>query len=119
MRRFEFVEGTSAKFWMAGVEGSNFVVVYGRLGTSGQRKEKAFPSEDAAARELEKKIAEKLREGYCEVSAAGAPGAAAPPPGAKGAAAASVKLDLPPRGTPGEPTPERIKAATDALAALN
>lgn len=118
MRRFEFVEGTSAKFWMAGVEGSNFVVVYGRLGTSGQRKEKAFPSEDAAERELEKKIAEKLREGYSEVSAAGAAGAAAPPPGAKGAAAASAKLDLPPRSAPREPTPERIKAAADALAAL-
>jgi len=50
MRRFEFVEGTSAKFWMADVEGVNFIVVYGRLGTPGQRKEKAFPTEEGAQR---------------------------------------------------------------------
>lgn len=122
MRRFEFVEGTSAKFWTAGVEGNNFVVVYGRLGTSGQRKEKAFPTEDAAQRELEKKIAEKLREGYNEVSAQGsASGAGAAPAGAKGAAAASQKIELPPRGTSKEAThalDERVKAAVNALAAL-
>ena len=33
-----------------------------RLGSEGQRKEKAFPTEEAARRELDKKIAEKLRE---------------------------------------------------------
>ena len=102
MRRFEFVEGTSAKFWMASVEGATFIVVYGRLGTDGQRKEKAFPSEDAARRELEKKINEKLREGYHEV-AAGAAGAAPPSSGgpkAKGAAAAAPRLALPPRLVP-------------------
>jgi predicted DNA-binding WGR domain protein len=118
MRRFELVEGTSAKFWAAGVEGNNFVVVYGRLGTSGQRKEKAFPTEDAAQRELDKKIAEKLREGYSEVSAAGAVSAAPAAPGAKGAAAASAKLELPPRAAVKEPTGERVKAAASALAAL-
>jgi predicted DNA-binding WGR domain protein len=124
MRRFEFVEGTSAKFWSADVEGNNFIIVFGRLGTPGQRKEKAFPTEDAAKRELEKKIAEKLREGYSEVSAAGA--AAAPPAGAKGAAAASAKLALPPRRrgkeatttTPTKTSSESVKAAAQALTAL-
>ncbi|WP_155798383.1 WGR domain-containing protein, partial [Sorangium cellulosum] len=67
MRRFEFVQGTSAKFWMADADDRTFIVVYGRLGTAGQRKEKAFPTAEAASRELEKKIAEKLREGYQEV----------------------------------------------------
>lgn len=119
MRRFEFVEGTSAKFWSAGVEGNNFIIVFGRLGTAGQRKEKAFPTEDAAKRELDKKIAEKLREGYAEVSAEGATAA---PTGAKGSAAASAKLELPPR-TRGkealkEASDERIKAAAQALASL-
>lgn len=119
MRRFEFVEGTSAKFWTGGVEGNNFIIVFGRLGTAGQRKEKAFPTEDAAKRELEKKIAEKLREGYAEVSAEGATAA---PTGAKGAAAASAKLELPPRArgkeAAKEPSGERIKAAAEALADL-
>ncbi|MCC6553794.1 MAG: WGR domain-containing protein, partial [Polyangiaceae bacterium] len=114
MRRFEFVQGTSAKFWSADVEGATFIVVYGRLGTPGQRKEKAFPSEDAARRELDKKIAEKLREGYHEVSAA-----ASAPTGAKGAAAASARLELPPRGRTGQITAARVAAATDALKALD
>jgi predicted DNA-binding WGR domain protein len=115
MRRFEFVEGTSAKFWTAGVEGNNFVIVFGRLGTAGQRKEKAFPTEDAAKRELEKKIAEKIREGYQEVSA---DGAAAAPAGPKGAAAASAKMELPPRGSAKEVTNERVSAAAKALSDL-
>jgi predicted DNA-binding WGR domain protein len=122
MRRFEFVEGTSAKFWSADVEGNNFIIVFGRLGTPGQRKEKAFPTEDAAKRELEKKIAEKIREGYSEVSAAGATGATPAPAGPKGAAAASAKLALPPRGRGKEAAKEassdRVKAAAQALTAL-
>ncbi|MBL8683245.1 MAG: WGR domain-containing protein [Myxococcales bacterium] len=109
MRRFEFVEGTSAKFWMASVEGVNFIVVYGRLGTPGQRKEKAFPTEDGARKEYEKKVAEKLREGYHEVAADAAESA---PSGAKGAAAASAKLELPQRGR--APTTDAAKIARAA-----
>lgn len=78
MRRFEFISGSSSKFWSPEVEGANFIVVFGRIGTAGQRKEKAFPSEAEARREMEKKVAEKLREGYAEVG--GAPAATAPPP---------------------------------------
>jgi predicted DNA-binding WGR domain protein len=109
MRRFEFVEGTSAKFWMAEVQGRTFIVVYGRLGTDGQRKEKEFPDAAGAQREYEKKVAEKLREGYHEVSAEGAP---APAP------AASPKLTLPPRVRPVKATTEQLARATEALTAL-
>lgn len=94
MRRFELVEGKSAKFWQAEVSGTKFVVEYGRLGTAGQRKEKEFPNEDGARKELTKKIAEKLREGYGEVEAGAVAQAAK---GKKGAEAASAKLQLPPR----------------------
>ncbi|MFP2907409.1 WGR domain-containing protein, partial [Pyxidicoccus sp. 3LFB2] len=79
MRRFEFVEGTSSKFWEPELNGSTFIVTFGRIGTAGQRKEKAFPDEAAARREYEKKVAEKQREGYREVTA-GAEAPAAPPP---------------------------------------
>jgi predicted DNA-binding WGR domain protein len=116
MRRFEFVEGTSAKFWMADVQGHTFIVVYGRLGTEGQRKEKDFPNEEGARREYERKVAEKLREGYHEVSAE-APREA--PKAAKGAAAASPKLALPPRVRAGRPTPEQVNAAVEALTRLD
>ena len=117
MRRFEFVEGTSAKFWMAEVQGNTFIVVYGRLGTEGQRKEKDFPNEEGARREYDRKVAEKLREGYHEVSAQ-AP-QEAPTQGAKGAAAASPKLTLPPRVRAGRPTAEQVAAAVEALTALD
>ncbi|AUX40950.1 molybdenum metabolism regulator [Sorangium cellulosum] len=118
MRRFEFVQGTSAKFWMADVDDRTFIVVYGRLGTAGQRKDKAFPTAEAAARECEKKIAEKLREGYQEVaaSAAPAPGAQAAAPAAP--AAPPAKLDLPPRVRAGEVTEAQRKTAARALEAL-
>jgi DNA ligase-1 len=36
MRRFEFVGGTSAKFWEVSMEGSDVTVRFGRLGTVGQ-----------------------------------------------------------------------------------
>jgi predicted DNA-binding WGR domain protein len=123
MRRLEFVEGSSAKFWMGDVEGTNFIIVFGRLGTSGQRKEKAFPTEDAARRELDKKIAEKLREGYTEV---GADAASTAPAGAKGADAAAPKLDLPPRvqratksAASSQASASAIQTAASALAELN
>lgn len=117
MRRFELVEGKSAKFWQAEARGTVFVVEYGRLGTAGQRKEKDFGNEAAAARELEKKINEKLREGYSEVQTGGS---AAAPKGAKGAQAASAKLDLPPRiaASSGPPSEESVRAAVAALDAL-
>ena len=116
MRRFEFVGGTSAKFWMAEVVGKTFSIVFGRLGTDGQRKDKDFPTPEAATKELEKKIAEKLREGYAEVAANAA---AAAPKGAKGAAAAAPKLVLPPRLQAVAPTEAGAQAAVVALQALH
>jgi predicted DNA-binding WGR domain protein len=35
VRRFEFVEGKSAKFWQAEAVGATFIVEFGRLGTKG------------------------------------------------------------------------------------
>ena len=47
-RRFEFIGGTSAKFWEVGVTGASVTVRYGRLGTQGQSQIKSLA--DAAAR---------------------------------------------------------------------
>jgi len=107
MRRFEFVGGTSAKFWMAKVEDTVFTVVYGRIGTDGQRKEKEFDDEASAQKEYDKKVAEKQREGYVEVTA---DGEAAPAP-----AAAAPKAKAAPALTP---LPERVKDRADVDAAL-
>lgn len=115
MRRFEFVEGKSAKFWQAEAVGATFIVEFGRLGTKGQRKEKDFPNEDAAKKELEKKIAEKLREGYSEVATIAAD--AAVPDATK---VAPAKLELPTRFAElkEKPTEQAISKATAALAKL-
>ncbi|MBN8465782.1 WGR domain-containing protein [Corallococcus exiguus] len=114
MRRFEFVDGNSSKFWMPEVQGANFIVTYGRIGTAGQRKEKAFPDEEAALREYNKKVAEKVREGYAEVSTGEAPPAAPP----KAAAPPPPALVLPRRVAPASPGPEAVTAAASALALL-
>jgi predicted DNA-binding WGR domain protein len=122
MRRFEFVSGASAKFWTARVEGSTFHIVFGKLGSDGQRKEKEFDDEADAEAEMEKKIAEKLKEGYSEVAVDGAsPGGAAPEKaGKKGAEAASPKLVMPPRfeSAAEKADPALVKAASTALKAL-
>lgn len=113
MRRFEFVQGSSAKFWEASVDGNTFVTTYGRLGAAGQRKEKEFASAAVAQKELDKKVAEKLREGYVEVVAGAAPA------GAKGAAAASQRLQLPSRIKPVLPSPADVKGAATALSKVS
>jgi predicted DNA-binding WGR domain protein len=114
MRRFEFVDGNSSKFWVPELQGATFIVTYGRIGTAGQRKEKAFPDEEAALKEYNKKVAEKVREGYSEVSTGEAP--PAPPP--KAAPAAPPALVLPRRVTPATPGPEAVATAATALSQL-
>ena len=66
VRRLEFTEGSSRKFWQAGRDGTDVIVTWGRLGTQGQTQVKAFPTEARAQAELDKLVAEKLRKGYAE-----------------------------------------------------
>ena len=59
MRRFEFVGGSSAKFWEISVSGNDVKVRYGRIGTSGQELTKSFADAEKAQRHANKLIAEK------------------------------------------------------------
>lgn len=68
-RRFEFIEGTSSKFWEVSTSGTNVTVRYGRIGTNGQTQTKSFTSPTAAAQHAEKQIASKLSKGYRELAA--------------------------------------------------
>lgn len=65
-RRFELVEGTSAKFWEIARAGNEVTVRFGRIGTNGQSQIKSFADEAAAQRHTEKLIAEKSAKGYAE-----------------------------------------------------
>lgn len=65
-RRFEFVEGSSSKFWEITLEGSSFTTSYGKIGTAGQMSMKEYDSDDKAKKEYDKLVAEKTKKGYVE-----------------------------------------------------
>jgi DNA ligase-1 len=68
IRRFEFVEGSSAKFWEISANGTDVTVRFGRIGTDGQTQTKALADAEAAAKHAGKLIAEKTKKGYAEVA---------------------------------------------------
>ena len=68
MRRFEFRDGKSAKFWAIDLAGRSFTVTFGRLGTKGQTQTKTFKDEAAALKEHDNLIKEKLGKGYVETT---------------------------------------------------
>jgi len=68
-RYFEFVGGTSVKFWEIRTNGSAVTVRYGRIGTDGQTQTKTLADPQAALRHAEKLIASKLAKGYRETVA--------------------------------------------------
>ncbi len=66
-RTFEFIEGTSSKFWAIWGDGTSHTVHFGRIGTEGQKQTKNFSSEEEAKKSYEKLIKEKLKKGYIEI----------------------------------------------------
>jgi uncharacterized protein (TIGR02996 family) len=90
MRRFEFRDGKSAKFWAIELAGRSFTVTYGKIGSAGQTQTKDFPDEARAQKAHDKLVTEKLAKGYQETTAAPAPAAtpATPSPAAATAAGA-------------------------------
>jgi uncharacterized protein (TIGR02996 family) len=62
--RYEFVEGTSSKFWEITLSGSSFTTTYGRIGTDGSVTLKEYDSPEQAKKEYDKLIAAKVKKGY-------------------------------------------------------
>ena len=67
MRRFEFSDSTSNKFWEVDVKGNTLNINFGKIGTKGQSKPKDFATPEKAKTEMEKLIKEKTGKGYVEV----------------------------------------------------
>jgi predicted DNA-binding WGR domain protein len=65
-RYFEFVEGTSNKFWEIRIDGTSVRTRYGKIGTGGQQTVKDFDSADKADKEYDKLVNEKTKKGYEE-----------------------------------------------------
>ena len=68
-RYFEFIEGSSAKFWEISQSGNEVTVRFGRIGTNGQTQTKTLADADAATKHAEKLIKEKMGKGYKETAA--------------------------------------------------
>jgi DNA ligase-1 len=68
-RYFEFVEGSSSKFWEITTSDKTVAVRFGRIGTNGQTQTKALADADAATKHAEKLIKEKMGKGYKETAA--------------------------------------------------
>lgn len=69
MTRYEFVEGSSRKFWSVSVKGQALTVRYGKIGTEGKELTRTFASAKAAQAEHDSLVREKTRKGYVEVGA--------------------------------------------------
>jgi len=67
MRRFEFVDSKSNKFWETKTEGPKLMVRFGRIGGTWQESDKLLADAEKANAEMEKLIREKTRKGYLEV----------------------------------------------------
>lgn len=65
-RYFEYSDGKSHKFWEVSQAGRDMTTRWGKVGSAGQTKTKTFASEEAAAKQVAKLIAEKLADGYTE-----------------------------------------------------
>lgn len=63
----EFKDSKSAKFWQIELNGNQYVVTYGKIGTDGQSKTKTFDTEEAAKKDADKLIASKIKKGYQEI----------------------------------------------------
>jgi predicted DNA-binding WGR domain protein len=68
-RHFEFVGGSSAKFYELSTSDNEVTVRFGRIGTEGQTQVKTLADADAAAKHADKQIASKLAKGYLETVA--------------------------------------------------
>jgi predicted DNA-binding WGR domain protein len=69
-RRFEFVRGSSSKFYEVVVRNCAVTTTFGRIGTAGQTQTKQFANQAAAQKHADNVIGQKLAKGYVEQRAA-------------------------------------------------
>ena len=122
MRRFEYRDQKSSKFWEIEQDGGELVTRWGRIDTAGQSTRKAYPSEAKAAAEMDKQIRGKVGKGYVEVGDGDDDGAAAKPvadakPVASKPADAKPAVAKPAVAKPAASKPAASKPAADTAPA--
>lgn len=65
-RELIYMDAKSSKFWTIELQGAGHTVTYGRIGSAGQTSSKSFASEEAARKDFDKLVKEKLSKGYVE-----------------------------------------------------
>jgi len=68
-RYFEFVDGSSAKFYELSISGNQVTIRFGRIGTAGQTQAKTLANADAAIAHAERLVESKLAKDYKETVA--------------------------------------------------
>lgn len=63
---FKFTDEKSSKFWWIDYEGTDFVVNFGKAGTTGRFQIKEFETEQECEKEALKLIAQKTKKGYTQ-----------------------------------------------------
>jgi len=71
-RELIYMDAKSSKYWNIEQTGGAYTVRYGRIGTEGQSLTKSFPSEEAATKDAQSLIKEKLGKGYVDAAVSGA-----------------------------------------------
>lgn len=115
MPRYEYVEGSSSKFWEIEISGASVTTRWGRIGTAGQEKTKDFASAEKAQAEYDALIREKTGKGYREAGAA----ATSAPPAPRPDPVSPSPPPPPPAAAAPEPDPEpspAVPAADPAIA---
>ncbi len=94
MRRFEYRDAKSSKFWEIDQQGSTVTTRWGRLGTDGQTKTKDLGTDAKATAEVDKQIRGKTGKGYQELGT-GSGASATSAPAARPAASPSTSASTP------------------------
>src|SRR5690606_27737544 len=66
VKKLQFIDGNSDKFWQIAVDGNQHTVTYGRNGSTGQSKTKTFSTAEDCLADAEKLYREKIKKGYSE-----------------------------------------------------
>lgn len=64
MRRLEYRQGSSNKFWEVAVDGTTVVTRWGKIGTDGQEKRKEHATPAKATADADKQYGKKVAKGY-------------------------------------------------------
>jgi len=125
MRRFEFIDGSTSKFWQIEQDGPKLTIQWGKIGTAGQSQVKDFPGESQATAEHDKLVKEKTKKGYAEVAAV-SDATPAPKPRAPKAAAPAPAIDSSTTindttavATPAAPEPSHIAVDSGVAAEID